>query len=118
MSTGVSSPLRRLPNAEFMELLIHLLTGAFLVNCIPHLAAGLQGARFPTPFARFRGARVSSALVNVWWGSFNAAIGVVLLHRWPVPLEPGPAALAFAIGFVGLGSLCAVHFGTVMEAER
>lgn len=29
--------------------------GVFLCNAVPHLAAGLQGQPFPTPFARPRG---------------------------------------------------------------
>ena len=48
-----------------MQAIIQFFAGAFLCNCIPHLAAGLQGRAFPTPFARLRGATRSSPLLNV-----------------------------------------------------
>lgn len=42
--------------------------GLFLCNCLPHLAAGLQGQPFPSPFSKPRGVGNSSPLVNVLWG--------------------------------------------------
>ncbi|MEJ0066167.1 MAG: hypothetical protein WDM85_12710 [Caulobacteraceae bacterium] len=55
--------------------------GAFLCNSIPHLAAGLRGEVFPTPFAKPRGKGPSSALVNFYWGAANLALGLFILLR-------------------------------------
>jgi hypothetical protein len=81
----------------------HLFAGAFTCNAIPHLANGLSGRRFPTPFARPPGVGLSPAPVNVLWGSANAFVGVGLLLRFPIatPLELGAAE--FVAGFVLLG---------------
>ncbi|HET8704727.1 MAG TPA: hypothetical protein VFM46_00385 [Pseudomonadales bacterium] len=57
----------------------HLLAAALLVNCIPHIVHGLSGNRFQTPFAKPPGVGESSAMVNVLWGAFNFATGVLLL---------------------------------------
>jgi hypothetical protein len=67
-----------------MEYVCHFFAGAFLCNCIPHLVAGLQGAPFPTPFAKPRGVGNSSPPVNFLWGSFNLPAGVALLSAPPV----------------------------------
>jgi len=61
-------------------MIANFFTGALLCNALPHLAAGLQGRRFQTPFARPRGVGESSALVNVLWGFFNLLAGLALLY--------------------------------------
>jgi hypothetical protein len=101
-----------------MEFVSHFFAGAFLCNFIPHLAAGLQGQFFPTPFARLHGARDSSPVVNVLWGSFNLAAGVALLDSSPVSLELGAPLVVFSIGFLGLGVFLAWHFNKVMGHKR
>ncbi len=60
--------------------------GAFLCNCIPHLAAGLMGMPFPSPFAKPSGKGDSLPLVNFLWGAFNLIAGLVLLVRNPFGL--------------------------------
>jgi hypothetical protein len=55
--------------------------GAFLVNAIPHFVSGVTGHPFQSPFAHPPGQGLSSAVVNVLWGSFNIAIGYLLLCR-------------------------------------
>jgi hypothetical protein len=55
--------------------------GAFLVNAIPHFVNGVSGRPFQTPFASPPGEGLSSALVNVCWGTFNAAVGYLLVCR-------------------------------------
>jgi hypothetical protein len=87
--------------------------GAFLCNCLPHLAAGLQGQAFPSPFAKPRGIGNSSPLVNVWWGLFNLAAGLVLLSCSPVSIGLNPGFFAALLGAAVLGSYTAVHFGKV-----
>ena len=101
-----------------MQFASHFFAGAFLCNFIPHLVAGVQGMRFPTPFSRLHGARLSSPLVNVLWGSFNLAAGVALLSTSPISIELSTPLFAFAFGFLGLGSFLAVHFAKVLEHNR
>ena len=87
--------------------------GAFLCNAIPHLASGLQGKTFPTPFATPRGVGHSSAMLNFFWGSFNLAAGVSLLKYAPIELGLNAETGAFATGFLLLGTYLSVHFGNV-----
>ncbi len=101
-----------------MDYVSHVFAGAFLCNFIPHLVAGLQGYAFPTPFARLRGARVSSPVVNVLWGAFNLVAGIALLHSSPVGFELGLPLLSFSFGFIGLGIFLAWHFGRVLGQSR
>ncbi len=75
--------------------------GAFLCNSIPHLAAGLRGEVFPTPFAKPRGKGPSSALVNFYWGAANLALGLFILLR----VLGRHAFLPFGPAYLGAGAL-------------
>jgi len=55
--------------------------GAFLANAAPHFVAGVMGHPFQSPFAHPPGEGLSSSTVNVLWGSFNFAVGYLLLCR-------------------------------------
>jgi hypothetical protein len=85
--------------------------GAFLCNALPHLAAGLRGERFPTPFARPRGKGPSSPLVNFLWGMLNLLIGGWLLsrHAGSIGLDPDGATLL--AGALAIGCYLSIHFG-------
>lgn len=96
-----------------MTEIILFLTGALLCNAIPHLAAGLRGEPFPTPFAKPRGIGHSSPLVNFYWGSLNLAAGLILLNGHPVAELFSPEAGAAAAGFLAIGTHLAWHFGKV-----
>ena len=96
-----------------MDDLVLILAGALLCNSIPHLASGLQGAAFPTPFAKPRGVGNSSAPVNFFWGSFNLLVGVALLWRVGPAGMSATGLIALAIGFVASGSYLSRHFGRV-----
>jgi hypothetical protein len=100
-----------------MHYLALFFAGAFLCNCIPHLAAGLQGQPFPTPFAKPRGIGNSSPFLNFLWGVFNAAVGLALLSRASVSLGPNVDCLAIAAGVLALGSYLSLHFGKVRAAS-
>jgi hypothetical protein len=54
--------------------------GVFLVNAVPHGVAGVQGRRFPSPFARPPGRGLSSPTVNVAWSALNIVAGTALLR--------------------------------------
>jgi hypothetical protein len=55
--------------------------GAFLANAVPHFVSGVTGHSFQSPFATPPGEGLSSATVNVLWGSFNFAVGYLLVCR-------------------------------------
>ena len=55
--------------------------GAFLVNAIPHFMSGVTGHPFQSPFATPPGEGLSSAWVNVLWGSANFVIAYLLLAK-------------------------------------
>jgi hypothetical protein len=87
--------------------------GAFLCNCIPHLCAGLQGAPFPTPFAKPRGIGNSSSFVNFLWGAFNVCVGLTILSRHPIVVGLNLDCLASAAGALATGAYLSRHFGNV-----
>ncbi|MBV8971954.1 MAG: hypothetical protein JO290_06645 [Sphingomonadaceae bacterium] len=93
-----------------------VLAGALLCNGIPHLAAGLRGEAFPTPFADPPGRGLSSPLLNFLWGAANLSIGLWLLPRLDL-VDPRYGRVAVAAGFVAIGCYLAVHFGRV-RGER
>jgi hypothetical protein len=93
-----------------LSYVANFFAGAFLLNCIPHLVAGVWGEPFPSPFAKPPGVGLSSPPVNVAWGTLNLAVGAILLARNPV--SPGinlPFAI-FLLGWLALGFPLARHF--------
>ena len=86
-------------------------SGLFICNSLPHLASGLRGEAFPTPFATPRGVGRSSPLVNVFWGCANLLVGGFLLARHGIPAATDPAFVAGCLGFVVMGVFSAIHFG-------
>jgi hypothetical protein len=101
-----------------MSYMALFFAGAFLCNSIPHLAAGLQGTPFPTPFAKPRGVGNSSAFVNFLWGSFNVAVGSILLSNHPVAVGLNLNCLSIAMGALLLGTYLSHHFGKVRGASN
>lgn len=101
-----------------MDLVALFFAGAFLCNCIPHLAAGLRGEPFPSPFATPRGVGDSSPMVNFLWGALNLAVGVALVAFHPTPIGPNAECVAFAAGALLLGVYLSRHFGAVRAARR
>jgi hypothetical protein len=61
--------------------LAYFFGGAFLANSLPHLANGVSGHPFQSPFATPLGVGLSSSTVNVMWGLLNLAIGYLLVCR-------------------------------------
>jgi hypothetical protein len=66
---------------EWYVYVARFFAGAFLANAVPHLISGMQGRRFPSPFASPPGKGESSSATNVIWGSANAAVAYLLLYR-------------------------------------
>ena len=100
-----------------MPYALLFLAGALLCNALPHLAAGLRGEPFPTPFAKPRGVGHSSALTNFLWGTANLAAGGALAH-WQLPMLPPTIGFALmAAGWLALGVYCSRHFAAVRAAR-
>ena len=101
-----------------MDYIAVFFAGAFLCNSLPHLACGLSGAPFPTPFAKPRGIGNSSPLVNFLWGAANLFVGLYLLQRHPVSVGLSVEFLVLLAGVLALGTHASVHFARVRGAAR
>jgi hypothetical protein len=95
--------------------LTNIAAGLFLCNCIPHLAAGLQGQQFPTSFAKPRGIGNSSALINFLWGFFNLLAGLSLLVYAPVVVGVNLGFTLFVLAALIMGAYLSRHFASVKE---
>ena len=86
--------------------------GAFLVNAIPHFVSGVTGHPFQSPFASPPGEGLSSAEINVLWGSFNFIIAYLLLCRvGSFELRKTNHILISGIGGVAMAVMLAHAFG-------
>jgi hypothetical protein len=92
-------------------------SGLFFCNCIPHLASGLRGESFPTPFAKPRGIGLSSAGLNFLWGFFNLLIGIILWKLASVSVGFNLGFILLMIGFLLFGISLSRHFSAV-KARR
>lgn len=100
-----------------MTYALLVLAGALLCNCIPHLAAGLRGEAFPTPFATPPGKGLSPPVINFVWGAGNLLLGVQALTVNLDAADPRFGKLALLAGFVGLGLYLSRHMGRVRAAR-
>lgn len=86
--------------------------GAFLANAVPHFVSGVTGHPFQSPFASPPGQGLSTALVNVLWGSFNLAIAYLLLARvGKFDLRDNRHVLTAGLGALLMAILLAESFG-------
>ncbi|MEO5686685.1 MAG: hypothetical protein ABIR54_04925 [Burkholderiaceae bacterium] len=86
--------------------------GAFLLNAVPHIAAGSMGRAFQTPFAKPPGQGLSSSSVNVLWGFCNLAVAwLLLVSTGSFDLRTPADALAAGLGAFALALLVARRFG-------
>jgi hypothetical protein len=94
-----------------LDLLAWFVGGMMLMNALPHLAAGMMGRRFPSPFAKPPGKGLSSPTVNVFWGFANLAVAYLLLCRvGRFDLRDGAHAAALGLGMLLIGLVCARQF--------
>ena len=97
---------------DWQHLLSYFFGGAFLCNAMPHLASGLTGHPFQSPFAKPRGEGLSSSTVNVLWGTLNLAVAYILIGRvGDFSLHSTVDAVILGLGFLLMGLFCARHFG-------
>ncbi len=90
-----------------------LLAGALICNALPHLAAGLRGEPFPTPFSTPRGVAPSPPLLNFLWGSANLFAGIVAADKLLPSVRHGLPVMM--LGFLLLGAPLSRHFGKVRD---
>ncbi len=93
--------------------------GAFLVNALPHLTAGVSGRPLQTPFASppFKG--LSSPAVNVAWALANLIAAYLLLVRVGAFDLRNWADVGFAFaGFALMGFLCARSFSRARQESE
>ena len=101
-----------------VHCLIHLLAGGFFCNSIPHLASGLRGEPFPSPFSKPPGVGDSSPCVNFLWGTLNLVLGSALLLWSPIVVGFNLNSGLFLSGFMLIGFHCSLHFGKVKMNQR
>src|ERR1700722_3094584 len=90
---------------RWYHFIAYFFGGVFLVNAIPHFVSGITGHPFQSPFASPPGEGLSSAWVNVLWGSTNLVFAYLLLARvgkfdlrcWRHVLIAGVGGLAMAL---------------------
>jgi hypothetical protein len=97
---------------EWLHLVSYFLGGAFLTNAVPHFVSGVTGRPFQSPLAKPPGQGLSSSTVNVFWAVLNLVIGYLLVFRvGDFDLKNTGDALAFGLGLLALGLVCARLFG-------
>ena len=97
---------------EWLIYVAYFFGGAFLVNAVPHFVSGTMGRAFQSPFAKPPGIGLSSSKVNVLWGTFNAAVGYVLVVRLGTfDLHNTLHVLAVGAGGLLMALFTAHHFG-------
>ena len=99
---------------NWLYLISYFFGGLFLGNAVPHFVSGMMGRPFQTPFAKPPGKGLSSSTVNVLWGSFNPAIGHMLVLRvGHFDVRSTSHVLVLAVGALIIRLLSARHFGQV-----
>jgi hypothetical protein len=97
---------------DWLYLISYFFGGVFVCNAVPHLASGLTGHPFQSPFAKPRGQGLSSSTVNAAWGVLNLAVAYVLICRvGDFSLRSTTHAATVGLGFLLIGLFLARHFG-------
>jgi hypothetical protein len=103
---------------RWLSLLSCFFGGLFLANAAPHWISGITGRPFPTPFAKPPGRGLSSPIVNVCWGLFNAVIGYYLLsHPGHFQIHSTRDLAAAGLGLLLISLFSAKHFGGVHQDQ-
>jgi hypothetical protein len=103
---------------ELGQYFLIFFSGALLCNCIPHLASGLRGERFPTPFTRLTEVKTSSPVQNFLWGATNLSVGLTMLMRRLLGVQVPPKLYLLLAGFLIAGIFLSRHFGRVNKTSN
>lgn len=101
-----------------IELVANFFAGVFLCNSIPHLAAGLRGELFPSPFAKPPGVGNSRPFVNVLWGGGNAVVGGLIIGFSPIAAGMHLSFLFFILGMLSSGCYIATYFERIRNSNK
>lgn len=97
---------------KWNHYLSYFFGGGFLINAIPHLVSGVTGHPFQSPFASPPGEGLSSAYVNVFWGSLNLVFAYLCLARvGKFDLRDNRHVLTMGLGMLLFALLLARSFG-------
>lgn len=97
---------------NWMNEISYFFGGIFLANAIPHSVSGMMGRAFQSPFAKPPGEGLSSSMVNVIWGGFNALAGYLLIFQvGTFELRSLPNIFAAGLGAFLIALYSARHFG-------
>lgn len=97
---------------EWLIYVSYFFGGAFLSNAVPHFVSGVMGSPFQSPFSKPPGQGLSSSTVNVLWGSFNFAVGYVLVFRvGAFDLRSTCHVLVAGVGAILMSLMAARTFG-------
>jgi hypothetical protein len=100
------------PSTRWYHFISYFVGGTFLANAVPHFVNGISGSPFQSPFASPPGKGLSSATVNVLWGSFNLAVGYLLVARvGRFELRRTSHVVALGIAALLTALMLARHFG-------
>lgn len=103
----------------WLDLLAYFGGGIFLANAVPHLVSGTMGRPFQSPFAKPPGVGLSSAVVNVLWGSANLVVAYFLIcHVGRFALRATGDAAALGGGMLLISLFAARHFGRFHGGDR
>lgn len=93
--------------------------GAFLANAVPHFVNGISGRPFPTPFASPPGRGLSSPVVNVLWGTFNAVCAYLLVcYVGEFHIRDLRDVLVLGVGALALAANMAHVFGKRLAEKK
>jgi hypothetical protein len=97
---------------RWYHFIAYFFGGAFLMNSVPHLVAGVSGSPFQTPFASPPGQGLSSSTINVLWGAFNLLVAYLLLLRTGnFELRQTKHVIPFGLGLFIMAIMSAYAFG-------
>lgn len=97
---------------NWLWLVSYFFGGAFAANAVPHFVSGMMGRPFQSPFAKPPGEGLSSSMVNVVWGFFNAVVAYILLaHVGKFHPRAISHIVACGLGILLISIFSARHFG-------
>ncbi len=103
-----------MPETRWYHIIAYFFGGAFLMNCLPHLVAGVSGLPFPSPFASPPGKGMSPPMVNVLWASANLVAAYLLLCRvGTFDLRKTIHVVPLGLGLVLMAVMLARTFGSL-----
>jgi len=87
---------------EWYHYVACFFSGAFSANVVPHFVAGIQGNKFPTPFAKPPGKGLSSPTLNVVWALFNLIMAALLFRSGKVGTGAHLSLLIYLAGIAAM----------------